>query len=130
MVAQCSRTKVVYVLRQMTIDEYLAAAPEPQRTTLTQLRAMLASILPDAEEGMSYGVPAVKIGGRAVAGYAHAKRHCSYFPHSGSVIEQVEPELLEGYDWAKGTLRFPIDRPPEETLVRRLVEIKLAMLQG
>jgi uncharacterized protein YdhG (YjbR/CyaY superfamily) len=113
----------------MTADEYLDATPEPQRSTLTQLRAMLTLILPQAEEGVAYGVPAFKINGKAVAGYAAAKRHCSYFPHSGSVISRVEPELLEGYDWAKGTLRFPIDTVPEEALIRRLVEIRLTMLE-
>ena len=113
----------------MTVDEYLEAAPEPQRSTLFRLRAALASILPEAEQGLSYGVPAFKVGGKAVAGYAHAKRHCSYFPHSGSVISQVEPELLEGYDWSKGTLRFAVDAVPEEILLRRLVEIRLAMLE-
>lgn len=114
----------------MTVDEYLDAAPEPQRSTLRELRAMLAAILPEAEEGISYGVPAFKVAGKAVAGYAYAKHHCSYFPHSGSVIEHVEPELLEGYDSAKGTLRFPVDEAPDEALVRSLVEIRLAMLEG
>lgn len=90
---------------------------------------MLAAMLPDAEEGISYSVPVFKVGGKAVAGYAYAKHHCSYFPHSGSVIDRVEPELLEGYDWSKGTLRFPVDRTPDEALVRRLVEIRLAMLE-
>ena len=113
----------------MTVDEYLDATAEPQRSTLTQLRAMLASILPDAEETISYGVPAFKVGGVAVAGYAAAKRHCSYFPHSGSVISQVEPALLEGYGWSKGTLRFPVDTVPDETLIRRLVEVRLVMLE-
>jgi uncharacterized protein YdhG (YjbR/CyaY superfamily) len=112
----------------MTVDEYLEMAPEPQRTTLTRLRALLTSILPDAEEAISYGVPALRVAGEPVAGYAHAKRHCSYYPHSGSVLGQVEPELLEGYDWAKGTLRFPVDQLPDEALIRRLVEIRLAML--
>ena len=112
----------------MTIDEYLESTPEPHRATLSALRAMLAVILPEGEEGISYGVPAVRLHGTPVAGYAHAKKHCSYFPHSGSVIEQVEPELLEGYDWAKGTLRFPVDHPPDEALIRRLVEIRVGML--
>lgn len=112
----------------MTVDEYLAGAPEPQRTTLIALRVMLASLLPQAVEGMSYGVPAFLVDGKPVAGYAHAKRHCSYFPHSGAVLDQVEPDLLEGYDWSKGTLRFPVDRPPDQALVRRLVEIRLGML--
>ena len=113
----------------MTVDDYLAAAPEPQRSTLSQLRAKLASMLPAAEESLSYGVPAFKIGGKAVAGYAYAKRHCSYFPHSGLVLPEVEPELLEGYDWSKGTLRFPIDEIPGETLLRRLIDIRLTMLE-
>ncbi len=112
-----------------TVDEYLDAAPEPQQGTLRELRSVLAAILPDAEEAISYGVPAFKVDGTAVAGYAHAKAHCSYFPHSGAVISRVEPELLEGYDWAKGTLRFPVDRIPDEALLRRLVEIRLAMLE-
>jgi len=112
----------------VTVDEYLDGAPEPQRSTLAELRATLASVLPEAEECISYGVPAFKVGGKAVAGYAYAKRHCSYYPHSGSVIARVEPALLDGYDCSKGTLRFPVDRPPSETLVRRLVEIRLAML--
>jgi uncharacterized protein YdhG (YjbR/CyaY superfamily) len=113
----------------VTVDEYLAGAPEPQRGTLLALRTVLASLLPDAVEGMSYGVPAFLVGGKPVAGYAYAKRHCSYFPHSGSVLDQVGEELLEGYDWSKGTLRFAVDRVPEEALVRRLVELKLAMLE-
>ena len=112
----------------MDVDDYLETAPEPQRTTLEGLRAMLATILPEGEEGISYGVPAVRLGGTPVAGYAHAKKHCSYFPHSGDVLERVEPELLDGYDWAKGTLRFPVDQLPDEALIRRLVEIRVGML--
>ena len=110
----------------MTVDDYLDAAPEPHQTTLRSVRSLLVEILPDSEEGISYGVPALRVDGKPVAGYAHARRHCSYFPHSGSVLEQVEPELLEGYDWAKGTLRFPVDLLPDEALLGRLVELRLA----
>lgn len=112
----------------MTVDEYLDSAPEPQQTTLRSVREMLSRILPDGEEGISYGVPAIRIGGTAVAGYAHARKHCSYFPHSGSVLDQVDPALLEGYDWAKGTLRFPVDQPPSEALLAELVKLRVAML--
>ena len=112
--------------RAVTVDEYLEAAPEPQRTTLRALRALLAELLPDAEQRLSYGMPAFVVDGKAIAGYAHAKRHCGYYPHSGSVLERVEPALLEGYDWSGGTLRFPVDRAPGRDLVARLVEIRLA----
>ena len=56
-----------------TVEEYLGAAPEPQRTTLREL-------LPDADEALSYGMPAFDVGGKPVADYAWAKRHCSYYP--------------------------------------------------
>jgi len=114
----------------LTVDEYLDGAPEPQGTTLRALRATLASLLPDAEETISYGVPAFTVNGTSVAGYAFAKRHCSYYPHSGSVLSDVEPELLDGYDWSRGTLRFPVDQPPDDRLLRRLVELRLAMLDS
>ncbi len=110
------------------VDDYLNEAPEPHRSTLRELRALLKLLLPDAEEGMSYGVPALKVDGTPVAGYAHAKKHCSFFPHSGSVLDRVEPELLAGCDWAKGTLRFPVDQVPDPALLRRLVEIRLSQL--
>ena len=112
------------------IDAYLADAPEPQRTSLTQLRAMLAEILPDAEEGLSYGVPAFRINGSPVAGFAYAKRHCSYFPHSGSILGAIDESLLEDYDWSKGTLRFPPDAVPDEALIRVLVEARRQQVES
>ncbi len=112
------------------IDTYLSDAPEPQRATLTQLRAVLAGMLPDAEEGLSYGVPAFKVGGRPVAGFAYAKKHCSYFPHSGAILDQVEDALLAGHEWSKGTLRFPIDEIPSEELLRRLIDLRLAQINS
>ncbi len=111
----------------MTVDEYLDGAPEPQRTTLLELRATLRTILPNASETISYGMPAFKVEGKAVAGYAYWKHHCSYFPHSGSVLPEAADELAS-YDWSKGTLRFPVDQPLPPSLVRRLVEIRLTQL--
>lgn len=111
----------------MTVDEYLEAAPEPHRSTLTDLRATLRKVLPGAEETMSYGVPAFKVKGKAVAGYAYSKNHCSYFPHSGTVFP-VLAEELRGYEWSKGTLRFPVDAPLPRALVTRLVQTRLTEL--
>ena len=61
----------------MTVDEYLVGAPEPQKPTLNELRQTLREILPAAAEVMSYGVPAFKLEGKAVSGYAHFKNHCN-----------------------------------------------------
>jgi len=111
----------------MTVDEYIEAAPEPHRSTLIELRETLRSILPNAEETISYSMPAFKVKGKAIAGYAHFKSHCSYFPHSGSVLPRLETELT-GYDWDKGTLRFPVDQPPPRELVAEIVRVRLEQL--
>ena len=109
------------------VDAYLAAVPEPQQTTLRALRATLKELLPSGEECMSYGVPAIKINGKAIAGYATAKNHCSYFPHSGQVIEDLA-DVLAAYDYSKGTLRFPINKPLSKALVKKLIKARFTQL--
>ncbi|HWB88544.1 MAG TPA: DUF1801 domain-containing protein [Acidimicrobiia bacterium] len=111
----------------MTMDEYMEGAPEPQRSTLNDLRDTLRRILPDAEETMSYNMPAFKVEGKAVGGFAWFKNHCSFFPHSGTVLPELA-EQLEGYEWTKGTLKFGVDEPLPEDLVRRVVEVRLTQL--
>ena len=110
-----------------TIDEYLEAAPEPHRSTLDALRRTLCEILPDSVQALSYGVPMFKVEGKAVAGYAYFKNHCSYFPHSGSVLPELADEP-QPYEWSMGTPKFPIDESLPSWLVVRLVEVQLAQL--
>ena len=107
-------------------DEYLAAQPEPQRSTLRAVAASLRRILPGAQECISYGMPAFKVDGTAVAGFAGFKAHCSYFPHSGSVIPQHLAELA-AFDADAGTLRFPVDKPPSTAVLRKLVVTRLQL---
>lgn len=109
------------------VDEYLAEAPEPHRSTLLQLRATLRELLPHTLETISYNMPAFKVEGKAIAGYAYFKNHCSYLPHSGSVLPQLREDLAD-YQWSKGTLKFPVDETLPKELVRRLVEVRLAQL--
>jgi uncharacterized protein YdhG (YjbR/CyaY superfamily) len=106
------------------VDEYLASVPEPQQSTLRELRRRLRAVLPDADEVIRYGVPAFLVDGVAVAGYAAAARHCSYYPMSGEVLPGLS-EQLAGYNWSKGTLRFPVDQPLAEHLVAALVAARL-----
>ncbi|MEZ5184539.1 MAG: DUF1801 domain-containing protein [Candidatus Nanopelagicales bacterium] len=111
------------------VHEYIQRLQEPQRTTLETVRSRLRSVLPDAQEAIYYGVPAFKIGGVGVAGYAPARRHCSYFPMSGSVLPALG-EALSGYQWSKGTLRFPVDEPLPEELIVALVQARLAEIEA
>lgn len=106
------------------IDAYLDALEEPKRTTLALLRDTIMAIVPDAEQGISYGMPAFKLQGRTIAGFAAFKNHLSYLPHSGSVIPQLAKET-EGYASTKGSLHFPIDKPLPKTLVRKLLTVRM-----
>jgi uncharacterized protein YdhG (YjbR/CyaY superfamily) len=106
------------------VEAYLAAQPEPQQRTLRSVRATLVKLLPHAEECIKYGVPALALGGKGVAGYAGFAKHCAYLPMSGSVIESAG-SALDGYTVSKGAVQFPIDRPLPAALLRRLVRLRL-----
>jgi uncharacterized protein YdhG (YjbR/CyaY superfamily) len=107
------------------IDWYLDALAEPKRATLARLRQTILDILPDAEQGISYGVPAFKVGGKTIAGFAAFKNHLSYLPHSGSVFPQLRDEL-GGYSLSSGALRFSIGEPLPAPLVEKLIAVRLA----
>jgi uncharacterized protein YdhG (YjbR/CyaY superfamily) len=107
------------------VDRYLDSVEEPKRTTLAQLRQTILEIVPDAEQGISYGVPAFKVRGRTIAGFAAFKNHLSYLPHSGSVFAQMDEELA-GYAKSSGALRFDPDRPLPKELVAKLISVRLS----
>jgi uncharacterized protein YdhG (YjbR/CyaY superfamily) len=106
------------------IDDYLAGLDEPKRSTLQQLRETILSVVPDAEQGIYYRMPAFWLEGKAVAGFAAFKNHVSYLPHSGSVLSALGEEVAE-YTTSKGALQFPIDRPLPRTLVERLIKERI-----
>jgi uncharacterized protein YdhG (YjbR/CyaY superfamily) len=106
------------------VDEYLRGLEEPKRTTLQSLRRTILEIIPGAEEVISYRVPAFRVGGKTIAGFAAFKDHLSYLPFSGSVLGPLAEEL-EGYAMTKSSLHFPVDRPPPKALVEKLIEMRL-----
>ena len=108
------------------VESYLAACPEPHRTTLEKLRAIIRSVVPkETTEAISYGVPTFKYKGGLVA-YAAFKGHCSFFPMSGRLVEDFAEEL-RAYKTSKGTIQFPVDKPLPSPLVKKLVKAKLAL---
>lgn len=111
------------------IDAYLATLDEPKRSTLGVLRDTIMSIVPDAEQCISYGMPAFKVGGRTIAGFAAFKNHLAYLPHSGSVIPQLAADLA-GYRSTAGSLHFAVDTPLPRELVAKLLETRVAQVQA
>ncbi len=108
-----------------TVDEYLAAIPEPGRTTLRKLRRMIRSIVPrEATETISYQMPAFRYKGALVC-YGAFSGHCSFFPMDASLIVKFKKEL-EDYTTAKGTIRFPLDKPLPTALVKKIVKARVA----
>jgi uncharacterized protein YdhG (YjbR/CyaY superfamily) len=102
------------------VDEYLRGVEKPKRSTLEALRRTILEIVPDAEQVISYKVPAFRVDSQIVAGFAAFKDHLSYLPFSGSVLPELAGEL-EGYTMTKSALHFPVDRPLPKTLVRKLI---------
>jgi uncharacterized protein YdhG (YjbR/CyaY superfamily) len=107
------------------VDKYLLGLDEPKRSTLEALRRTILEIVPDAEEVISYGVPAFRVGGATIAGFAAFKNHLSYLPFSGSVLSQLANDL-ERYTTTKSALHFAVDRPLPKSLVKKLIAVRLA----
>ncbi len=107
------------------VDEYLNAVEEPKRGTLETLRRTILEIVPEAEQVISYRVPAFCVRGQTVAGFAAFKDHLSYLPFSGGVLAQLADEL-HGYTMTKSSLHFTPDRPLPKALVRKLIAVRLA----
>jgi uncharacterized protein YdhG (YjbR/CyaY superfamily) len=106
------------------IDDYLRGVEEPKRGTLQALRRIILEIVPDAEQVISYRVPAFRVGGKTIAGFAAFKDHLSYLPFSGSVLGALT-EDLQGYTMTKSALHFPVDRPLPKPLVEKLIAVRL-----
>ncbi len=107
-----------------TVDEYLAAVPEPARGTLKHVRAVIQSIVPaETTEVISYAIPMFKYNGMLV-GYAAFKDHCSLFPTGSGVLDRFEKEL-KGYRKSKGTIHFPLDKPLPDALVKKIVKARI-----
>jgi uncharacterized protein YdhG (YjbR/CyaY superfamily) len=107
------------------VDAYLREVAEPKRTTLETLRGTILEIVPQAQQVISYGVPAFCVDGKKVAGFAAFKDHLSYLPFSGAVLAQLADEL-DHYTMTKSSLHFPVDRPLPKRLVKKLLAVRLA----
>ena len=107
------------------VDEYLAAVPEPARTTLNTIRAVIRSAVPpETTEAITYGIPTFKYKGSLLA-FAAFKNHCSLFPMSLAVIDTFKNEL-KPFLASKGTIHYPLDKPLPSALVKKLVKARIA----
>lgn len=113
--------------RSDTIDDYLADVEPGRRAALERLRKTIRSILPAAEECISYSMPAFRFRGKVVAGFAATKSGCSYFPFSGTTLGTMAEEL-KSYSQTKSSLHFDPAKGLPVRVVRRLLRARIAEL--
>jgi uncharacterized protein YdhG (YjbR/CyaY superfamily) len=111
------------------VDAYLATLPAAQREALQRLRAQVARLVPDADETISYGMPAFKLHGRALLWFAGWKAHCSIYPLTDSFLE-AHADVLKGYRRTRGSLHFGPEAPVPDALVEELVRARVADLEA
>ena len=110
--------------KPVTVDTYLASLAPDARSALERLRKTIRAAAPDAEECISYQLPAYRLNGMLVA-FGATARHCAFYPMSASTVAAYAKEL-EGFETSKGTIRFQPDRPLPAALIRKIVKSRIA----
>jgi uncharacterized protein YdhG (YjbR/CyaY superfamily) len=111
--------------RPGNIDEYLHRLSEDKRAALQALRETIRAAAPDAEECISYQMPSFRLKTGMLVSFGAWKEHCALYPLSVATLREFGTDL-SGYDTAKGTIRFPPDKPLPVALVTKLVEARVA----
>lgn len=106
------------------VDAYLANLPEERRAAMQQIREAVRRGAPEAEEAISYRMPAFRLDGRFFVSYDAFARHYSVFPASAAVIEGLGDEIAP-HVVGKGTLRFDAATPIPVDLIERIARIRV-----
>ena len=105
-----------------TVDEYIATFPKNVQSILEELRQAIRESAPEAEEVISYQMPAFKLNGILVW-FAAFKNHIGFYPKT-SAIEAFKDDL-SNCEVSKGTVRFPLDKPIPFDLVKKIVKYRV-----
>ena len=105
-----------------SVSAYIAGFPPGAKEMLQQIRALIRDTIPEAEESISYDIPAYKRKGKPVIYFAGFKNHVSVYPAPRGVSPFKEE--LAGYKGGKGTVQFPLTEPLPVQLIRRIIEFR------
>src|SRR6476620_9693004 len=105
------------------VGDYIMSMPQKTQAVLAKMRKIIRSAVPEAEEIISYQMPAYKYHGMLV-GFAGYKNHCGFYPWNGHTVADFKNEL-EGYKTSKAAIQFPLDAPLPESLIRRIIDARI-----
>jgi uncharacterized protein YdhG (YjbR/CyaY superfamily) len=108
------------------VKKHYDNAPSPHRETMLEMRERILSIIPNAKEVVSYGMPAFRLDGVVVAGILANKKHVGYYPFSGSIL-RLFPEELAKFTTTKSAIHVPVDKPLTKTLLAKLIKARIAL---
>jgi len=111
------------------IDAYLKKVEPSKRRALERIRVLAKTIVPDAQETISYAMPTLKFVGKPFLGFDAHTNHIGIYPYSSRVIATLKDELHD-YGLSKGAIRVPLDRPIPENLLRKVIECRLEAIRS
>ena len=111
------------------VEEYLDSVTPSQRKTLEKLRQLIQSIIPDAEECLSYALPAFRWQGKTLVAYNAWSEHAALYPMSGTVFTNLKADLKK-YSLSKGTIRFDPEKLLPKTLLKKIIQLRKAEIEA
>ncbi|WP_095670750.1 iron chaperone [Candidatus Planktophila lacus] len=108
----------------VAVRAHYQSASSPHKETMLEMRKRILEIVPDAQEVVSYGMPAFKVDETIVAGLLANKKHVGYYPFSGSILK-LFPEELAGFSKTISAIHVPVDKPLTKTLMKKLIKARL-----
>jgi uncharacterized protein YdhG (YjbR/CyaY superfamily) len=112
-----------------TVDEYIAAFPEPAQLAMTALRALVHEVAPMVTERISYAMPTFDLGGTPLIYFGAWKKHIGVYPVNGRVAAAFADEL-RGYTMGRGSLQLPLASAMPMELVRKIVAFRMTEVRG
>ena len=115
-------------MRARSVEDYLAELPDEQQATLKRVRTSILAAAPEAVESIAYGMPVYKCRGKVLTYIGAAKKHCAIY--GMAAVFAAHKGDLRRYDVSKGTVRFPVGKPPPASLVRKLIRARVAEIEA
>jgi uncharacterized protein YdhG (YjbR/CyaY superfamily) len=117
------------VRRVSAVDDYFGELDAPARAVFERIRTLAMDVVPEAEDGTSYGMAALRYKRKPLLGFRAAKDHLSVFPFSPRIVDAVR-DRLAGFELSKGTIRFTVARQLPDDVVRDVVRLRMDEIAG